>query len=300
MKPAVKYICCFALAFGLLFSAGLSAAKEARVAVLLSREIAPYVAMVEGLERQLGNLPVQRFFLDSQNTPYSLNGFSQALDPAQFEALVAVGPAALRYLEPRSGQVPLLFGMVLNPDKVSGDGDRPLCGVSLNIPIAAQLQAILKHFPWMTRLGVLFDPANNQEWFERAVTEARPLGLELIPLQVERTAGRLSIVGDLATPDAILFIPDQTIIARSVIQYVIKQAVLQKTPVVGYNQFFYDSGATLTFAIDYEKVGQQVAGQVEGLFHGEGCSTLLAPAFETRVNADVWQALQLDRKRGAL
>ena len=150
----------------------------------------------------------------------------------------------------------------------------------------------------MTRLGVLFDPANNLAWFDHAVSVAKPLGLDLIPLQVKRAVGRLEIVGDLSLPDAILFIPDKSIIAKAVITHVIKQAVLQRTPVVGYNQFFFDSGATLAFIIDYAKIGQQVAEQVQKILTGGTCDGLIAPTFETQTNADVWQALHLDGKGG--
>lgn len=266
------------------------------IGVLLSREIPPYVSMLESFESQLRTQSIDRFFLDEKNQPYSLGGGGGELNPEQYDVLVAVGPGALRYLKDRAKQVPLVFGMVLNPQKIFTVSEEPGCGVTLNLPVKAQFAGMLKYFPAMARLGVLFDPVNNQDWYESASDIASDLGIKLVPLQAQRVSGRLKILGKLSDLDAILFIPDKTIISKAVIQHVIKQAVLEHTPVVGYNQFFYDSGATLAFIIDYKKIGQQVAEQVEAILDGHSCESLIPPAFDLRVNASVWEALQLDKK----
>jgi hypothetical protein len=180
--------------------------------------------MVEGLESRLGNQPVQRFFLDDQGKPYSLGDRGAKLVPSQYAALVAVGPEALRYLLPRTGTVPLIYGMVLNPELVIGADDKLPCGVSLNIPVRAQLSTIRQHLPAVARLGVLFDPENNQAWFENAATVAASMGMQIVPLRVNRQSAKLDIIGDFSLLDTILFIPDKSIISKAVIQHVIKQA----------------------------------------------------------------------------
>ena len=270
-------------------------AAEKGVGVLLSREIAPYVSMVEGLETHL-KVPVQRFFLDGSGTPYSLSGRATTLTPQMFDALVAVGPEALRYLQPRVDTVPLFYGMVLNPRNVVGEQGRHLCGVNLNIPADAQFSSILRQLPSAKKIGVLFDPANNQAWFKSASAMAAARGLELHPLQVVRQGDRLELVGEFSPLDAILFIPDPSVISKAVIQHVIKQAVIKGIPVVGYNQFFLDSGATLALLIDYRKVGAQVARQVEQAFAGERCEAGVSPEYEAVLNEEVWRTL----KKGGL
>ncbi len=252
--------------------------------------------MVEGLEQGLGAQPVDRYFLDKQGLPYSLGVGGSKFDAEQYDALVAVGPAALRYLDTNTSQTPLLFGMVLNPQKILTDSAAMSCGVTLNLPVAEQLSALLDHFPDMARLGVLFDPANNQSWYDDAVQVAESLEVELVSLQVQREAGRLKILGKFSDVDAILFIPDKTIISKAVIQHVIKRALQQRIPVVGYNQFFYDSGATLAFIIDYRKVGQQVAGKIDTILNGGYCDPLSPAAFDVKINDGAWQALQLGEK----
>lgn len=273
----------------------VSAWPESNVGVLISREIAPYVDMVEGLESTLNNLEVQRFFLDDNGKPYSLSGQGNVPDPEQFAAMVAVGPEAFLYLQPKVGSVPFVYGMVLNPDTLIKDSSLTPCGVALNLSIEEQLASIRYYLPGMNRLGILYDPKNNQQWYNQASVLAAAREMELVPLLVSRPSTQLEIVGDLTLPDAILFIPDKTIISRSVIQHVIKEAYLRKAPIIGYNRFFYESGAALSFVIDYNKLGRQVGDQVNGLLAGETCQGTISPNFTVLVNDDAWRFLALPR-----
>lgn len=272
---------------------------EQPIAVLLSREILPYVAMVTGFEAGLGNQPVQRFFFDEKGQPFTLTGRESLLTPEKFSALVAVGPEALGYLQARSASsTPLFYAMVLNPQHLLFPSpDLKTCGIALNLPVEVQLAALQQQLPTLKHLGILFDPANNQTWFDRAQGVAQQFNIELLPLQIRRTDGRLELVGDFSRPDALMFIPDKSIISQAIIQYVIKQAVLQRIPAVGYNQFFLDSGAALAFVIDYRQIGQQVAQQVETVLAGQEC-LFAAPAFDLKRNPQVWKALGLPQGRG--
>ncbi len=62
-------------------------------------------------------------------------------------------------------------------------------------------------------------------------------------------------------------------------------------PVIGYNQFFYDSGAALTFRIDYEQVGRRVATKIDRLLAQKECDSSVPP-FDVMVNEDVLRALR--------
>ena len=297
MKTAFSRILFWLVFLVSIFSTEVYSAQNRTVAVLISREIAPYISAVNGLEETLINCQSQRFFLDKNKIPYSLSGSSATLKPEQYAALIAIGPDALRYLLEIQDPPPISFGMILNPQHLFEGHSYPACGVSLNLPVRAQFTVLLDHLPWLKRLGVLFDPDNNQLWYDDAAVTARQLGIELVPLEVRTDSGRINIVGDITQVDAISFIPDSSIISRVVIQYIIKQAFLSEIPVIGYNKFFLDSGATLSFIIDYEQVGRQLAGLVESQLMTGVSDGVIAPNFSVRINAETWQLLHLDQKR---
>lgn len=285
-------LCSCSVTLLVLGTFGVGWAGEKRVGILISREIAPYVSMVQGLESQL-NTPVQRFFLDTEGKPYSLGGFSATLESKNYDVLVAVGPEALQYLNSVLSDRPLVHSMVLNPDKIITPHPQHLsCGVSLNLAPEVQFSSILRYLPTLKRLGVLFDPKNNQAWFEAAAAIAATKGFELVPLQARSHGARLDMENDFTGLDAVMFIPDKSIISKAVIQHVIKQGILHKIPVIGYNQFFYDSGAAISFLIEYEKVGHQVAKLVDQLLAGEKCTVTLSPDYGVVVNDGVWRVLR--------
>ena len=287
----------FFMALYLTVPLSAHAAQSGRLAVLISREITPYIQMVEGLEAGLRGFNVQRFFLDEQGLPYSLVATTPELDTADYDVLVSVGPEALRYLQPRSEGVALLYAMVLNPDNVI-DPKLPLpCGVSLNLPVEEQLNAIRVSLPQVRRLGVLFDISNNASWYGAACAFSSGKGMQLVPVQVKTKAGNISIVGDYTGLDALLFIPDKSIISKVVIRHVIKTAAAHGVPVVGYNSFFYSSGAAMVFSIDYYKVGEQTAAMVKQVLEDGGCPLNVSPVFEIRTNPIVLKKLKQYRNQ---
>ena len=299
MRPSHTQVFCWLLLFLVTGLAGVGEASEKPVGILISREIAPYVAMVEGLEDALGNQPLQRYFLDREGRPYSLAAPGGLFDPRRFSVLVAVGPEALRFLHDLGSDVPLVHAMVLNPGNVIGDArSNSLCGITLNIPPATQIFSIRRHFPALKRLGVLFDPANNQSWFDQAAAAAGASGIQLVPLQVYQARGRVLLPSDFQRTGAVLFIPDRSIISQTVIRHVIKEAALHGIPVIGYNQFFHDAGAALSIVIDYRGVGAQVANRVAGILDGNGCQEEEPAAFRVQINRSVWKALGLGGEGG--
>jgi len=266
-------------------------AQSRPLGVLISVEIRPFMLMVEGLEAQL-DIPVCRIFLDEKDQPFSRDPLYQKLEPTEFCAMVAVGPRALSYLHLRKWPTPLIYGMVLDPKRIIG-ADHPYCGVSLNIFSLSQMSDIHRTFPEVRRMGVLYDPANNQQWFDSAIQMARLNRLTLVPLPVKRQAD-ISVLLDKTKPavDAILFIPDATVISRTIIQYVLKQSILHRIPTIGYNRFFHESGAAISFVVDYRAIGEQVAALVDAVLQGRPCGSRV-PSYTVLLNRKVVRKIQV-------
>jgi len=267
------------------------------IAILLSREIAPYATMLEAFEQEMGARPVVRFFFDDRGRTYSLEARSTSLVPADYGIVVAVGPEALRYLYSRVDATPLVFGMVLRPEQIVSSPSPPLCGIDLEIPVAVQLESIRRQLPGIQTLGILYDPRNNQNWYDRAQVHAASLGFSVAPLHVNRTRSGLEIVGGFDHVDAALFIPDQSIVSPAVIQHVIKESLRQGVPLVGFNQFFLDSGTAFSFIVDYRQIGRQVAELVNRSL-ATGCQQILPPPFALHSNSTVLQLLNLTPEGG--
>lgn len=274
-------------------AAAAGAARPGPVGMLISREILPYIRMVNSLEERLESDSV-RIYLDQAGKPYSQNSRFQELRPDDFSVMVAVGPEALALLLERRWPGTLLYSMVLNPEQFDW-GETAGHGISLNLDPWRQLNAINRVLPGIARLGVIFNPDKNRRWFDRARTVMTLIrGLELVPLEVRR---RTEISGLFTPPgpkvDAILFIPDQTVISRSIITWVIKESLRLGIATCGFNRFFHESGAALSFVIDYERIGAEMAAMARAVITGQEV-TSGGPPFTIIMNRKVLESLDLE------
>ncbi len=282
-KPLIFFFLLLLLAAGLLPAKGFGAdRKPGMVGILISREILPYLQMVQGLEENLEQSST-RIYLDKDGKPYSQESRFQELRSADFTVMVAVGPQALAYLQSRRWPGDVLYAMVLNPARFFWKSAH-LGGISLDLSPWKQLLTVNRVFPQIKRLGVLYSPEKNQTWFNRAKAVMTFKNLVLVPLQVKQ---RSDIPSLFAPPgpqvDAILFIPDQTVISQSMISYVIKESLRLGIATFGFNRFFHESGAALSFIIDYHKIGQEMAEMVRTLLNG-GSYVSTGPPFSVLLN----------------
>ena len=63
--------------------------------------------------------------------------------------------------------------------------------------------------------------------------------------------------------------------------------------VIGYNKFFYESGAALAFTLDYRRIGEQTGRMAVDILSGMECKREL-PTFHTWINERVIQKLGME------
>ncbi len=258
------------------------------VGLLISSEIKPFMMMVKGFEAAIDR-PSIRIFFDKKGLPYSKDPMFSRFDSSAFSAVVAVGPRALSFMDKKKWKSPLFYSMVLNPrEHVSKGAD--LCGISLNIFSLNQFSMIHIILPEVRRIGVIYNPENNQKWFDSASVFAKIKGITLIPLLVAQESDVRGLFMKKPKIDALLFIPDATVISRSLIRYIIKKSYLYSIPAIGYNRFFHESGCAVSFDIDYTAVGVQTAKVVELFFEKKECRSL-GPDYKILVNEKVVKTL---------
>lgn len=266
------------------------------VILLISRNIRPYVEAVAGVREIFDRRPgvdVDVYELQRYNSEKARHSLAAQFNQSDFQTVfIAVGPEAAAFLwqdvEPRPARK--FFSIVLNPEKMSVSVD-PACGIALNIPPALQLQLINKSLPEACRIGIFYDPDENADFFEQSKPAAENLGITLESLEVSsRSEIPATFEAMIQHVDAIWLIPDRTVISESIAQYLIKQSLLQGVPVIGYNQFFYESGAAAAFVFDYKSLGRQTADMVITSLKQGYCSKS-TPDFRMWINKGVFQKL---------
>ncbi|MBC8439036.1 MAG: hypothetical protein H8D87_05055 [Deltaproteobacteria bacterium] len=287
----IRYV--FILLFCLIpLSSTLAGTIPPDVCVVISREIRPFVMMADEMENSL-DFPVTRVYLDSSYRPYGENGKFREILESDFNLFIAVGPRALTYLLQQKITTQIIYGMVVSPESFINSSNTNVSGVSLNIFSLTQLTIIKQVFPDIQKIGVLYDPKNNKNWFNSASFLARASEITLVSLDVSDSSMIPAVLEEKAKDlDAVLFIPDATVISTTIIKHTIKQLILRKIPAIGYNNFFSESGAALSFVIDYQEVGKQVANLIY-TFLNEKKKVSIGPIFMVRLNPNVIKLLNL-------
>lgn len=293
MSPC-RTICVVVVAAVLFGAAGANVwAADPRVAVVVSKKIRPYLQVMEGVVEQISNRVSNPdlLFLDPENTQVQDQVFRRLKDSA-YDLVCAVGQGSAALVWQSGVPGKKMYAAVLDPESVP-ELPADACGISLRIPVTQQVETIARTFPDVTRVGLLFNPANNGWFFDAARQASRDPGLEIVPLRVDDRSRIASLLKQqLGRIDLVWMIPDQTIISEKIIHYVIQQALYQNTGVIGYNPFFTRSGALFSFEFDYRELGRQAGEKLIALMDTGTCPEG-PPEYITVVNEKVARKLQV-------
>ncbi|MCJ7602511.1 MAG: hypothetical protein MUO63_13560 [Desulfobulbaceae bacterium] len=285
-KPAIAFLIALhvILLSGLpvfLHLSSVSAAEPREVTVIVSSRIKPFVQALEGFRTHFP-YPVSVNYVDD-NPELAKHNISHG----NHDLFVAIGPLAAQLIwENGDSAIPKMILMVLDPQELLGE--IPLCGVHLRIPADDQFSRINDMMGSNRRVGVLFNPEENGAWVSAAQKAAVDVHINLVPLAVTKRQDVRQVLADAKHRiDTLLFIPDSTVISETIVSYLTKKALFDGIAVVGYNRFFLETGAVMTFNVDYEKVGMAGAEQADKILSGADC-LLRPPPYDIGWNQKSW------------
>jgi putative ABC transport system substrate-binding protein len=123
--------------------------------------------------------------------------------------------------------------------------------------------------PEANRIGVLFDPAQNQAWVDSARRVAEREGLELIPIAVKHATELPAALKNLdREADVLWAIPDKTVYSGKTLKQVLLSSFRSRIPVVGLSGAWVKAGAFYALDRDYRDLGQQSGAMAEKLLKG--------------------------------
>ena len=225
------------------------------VFVLKTSDIIPYNTCIEGLRESLSTYSLQVFNMEGDLDKG--REIIAAIQEKRPRMLIAVGPQASFLLSEITYPFPKFFCMVLNPQKLIGQ-QKLYSGVSLNMPLSFQLRQIKKSFPERKRVGLFFSKSLDRTIIESFLREAASLGLVLVTFPITSASDILPAIDSKEfSIDTLLMMPDEQINSQKIVEYIIKESLRRKIPVVGYNRWFASNGAILSFIIEYRDLGLQ-------------------------------------------
>lgn len=267
------------------------------IIIIKSSDIIPYQKAVDGFKKDFPQGTYREYVIDEDVKDKGKLVLTNAVERGG-DLILAVGPEAAFLAGTASISIPVIFTMVSNPEKLFPEGVAAHRGVSLNLPISLQLEQIQSTFVGRKKVGVLYTPEHNQKTLALMTQLASTVGLSVsgMPITSQKEIPEL-LEASLSGIDVLLLIPDRTIGTEKILKYLIKSMLLKKIPVVGFNEWFAENGAMLSFALDYEEIGKQTAEYARRLLDGKippGAFIQEPSRIRTIINLKVAQKLSVE------
>lgn len=258
----------------------LQADSPRLIAVVKSRNLAPYNQAVEGLRRSLasrrGAVHIREF--DFPTAASGEEALLESLQRAQPDLIVTVGTQATLAVTRRVHDIPVVFSLVL----ITGDSEyllqhRPpnVTGAAMDIPIRLQFERMKDVIPDLKRVGVIFNPDLSRGSVDQAREAAGAAGLALVEIPVSDEAQVLREVQSLkGKVEALWSVADSTVFTPRSVDSILLLTLRDGIPFVGLSPSFVKAGALLSFSCDYADVGAQSAEQALEILAGKSAAEL--------------------------
>jgi putative ABC transport system substrate-binding protein len=244
------------VALAVVACATLGASGAARANVVVARgkgaQLDEATAALKAELRQ----PVVEVIVDESTSVAAIEAKLQT-DGGEPGLVIGVGARAAQ-LALKQTRAPVVHCMVLQ-DAALLDSERSV-GVPLAVPASTQITALKLVAPKAKRVGVLYDPKFNAAFVTDAQRTAKSKGLALVAREVasarEAPAALDAIMNDV---DALLLIPDATVMSKEMIQLVVARALEKRVPVFSYSESLVRLGAVAALAPGYAQNGKLCA-----------------------------------------
>ncbi|MBI3872217.1 MAG: ABC transporter substrate-binding protein [candidate division Zixibacteria bacterium] len=251
-----------------------------RIAVVKSLDLPEYNLAYDGFFHALietGQQPATTLFTLGHSDSVDETVW-RTVDASHPDLILALGSRAAREASVGEKTTPVVYSMVLAPTE-SGSApllprsQKNLTGATLNIPLRAQLDEIVRAFPTLKNVGIISDPSRTRAVVGSARDLAQKRGITLHVAWVSTEQQVPDAVRALRDSiDVLWMIPDETVLTPRSSRYIIFELIKTGVPVIGLSAAYVKAGALMALDCDYTDIGRQsgelavriLAGQLPG------------------------------------
>jgi len=238
------------------------------MAILKSADIMAYEQAIKAFEESIPQSLGSIKEYDLQGDLSRGRRLARRIRASDVRLVLAIGLKAALVSKLEILDVPVIFCMVLNPDKYNLTTS-PMTGITLNIPFSQQISSLRLVLPRVKRVGVIYDLSQMSQRVEKARRQAKRLGLELL----SREVGSANDVPDtlralVSKIDALWLLPDSTVLTKDSLSFFLKTTLKAHIPILGFSPGLVQSGALMSTYLNYDDMGKQAASLAKGLVNG--------------------------------
>ncbi len=268
MRNLITFILLLVFATSLAFSVSLSEISNYKfpsngkknVFILISDRILSFEMVRDGIEEGLReDYNIYSFNLESDRNV--LNQIPSLVVSMKPDIVIAIGSLAFESLIGKVGDIPLVFGMVIDYKKFGPEKYENITGVSLIIPLEAIFFNFKLILPNVSKVGLIC----SKEYFDTFVLpEVSSLktstGIELVPEYINSSSEFQSAYSRLKGKiNALWMVPDTKTLSKDAIQFFLSSTYKDKIPNIVFSENFVVAGGFFSVSPSYPSIGSQIA-----------------------------------------
>jgi putative ABC transport system substrate-binding protein len=183
--------------------------------------------------------------------------------------VVAVGLKAALAAKLEIVDIPIVYMMILDPSKHNLTAPN-MTGTLLEIPAERQFKILRAFLPGLHRLGMLSKVGSNQAKVKDTIAQAATQSFQLqeFPVETEKAVPQ-QLRSLLAAADALLLVPDSTVLTNESVGFILETSLAKRVPVIGFSPEFTRLGALLSLSVSYGEVGRETGLLAKRILEGD-------------------------------
>lgn len=239
--------------FSLLLSAASAFAGD--VLVLQSMRVKPFDDVLRGFTSICKRESKTVVVADMEGTD-----FISMAHKEHPELILAIGAEALNKVK-NIRDIPVIYSMVLNPDKITG-GEKNFTGVNMNIPPEKYLSMLEKLKLSKLKIGILYDPVKSGNIIKKIRQAARSRNIEIITKEIRHSKEVPELLAKMKDScDLFWMLPDSTVVTPETVEFLLLFSQQNRKPVITFAGKYVENGAVVSLDIDGFDLGKQ-AGEI--------------------------------------
>ncbi len=237
---------------------GPARAGDGKIAILMSRHIAPFNIAMKGFQETV-DCPCQ--ILDLAMDETSKDKIIREITYYSHPRLIlAIGSSSLHFALKNFSHFPIVFTMVSNPSRIIKSRKQKISGVRMETPWDVMFKQLAEIAPRYRRVGIILNPKKVEESTEEIRNLALKHGLKPVLRAVNDASGAISVFKDIEDQiDAFLMVPDPYIFTKKFYEYILLASLRYKFVLIGLSPKYTKAGSLFSVMGDNRDWGVQAA-----------------------------------------
>jgi putative ABC transport system substrate-binding protein len=240
----------------------------AEIAILKSSNIGAYDQAITGFKSTAPSGVIYSEY-DVQGDLDQGRKLARKIRGSEASLVVAVGLKAALAAKLEIVDIPIVYMMILDPSKHNLTAPN-MTGTLLEIPAERQFKILRAFLPDLRRVGMLSNASSNSTKLRETVSQAAAQSFQLQEFAVESEKDvPQQLRSLLASTDALLLVPDSTVLTNESIGFILETSLARRVPVFGFSPEFTRLGALLSLSVAYGEVGRETGVLAKRILDGD-------------------------------